>query len=142
VRARSRRAVLGLLTAFATNCSSPTEPLHDDVALAREVWLASAPASYTFEVAIATSWVPKSGYFRVQVEGKQVVAATDPTGKPLEDFSLTIDEIWDRLLAARSRGELNSALFDRRGVPVETDMGPWPVDGGVHYSVRGFAAAR
>jgi hypothetical protein len=54
----------------------------------------------------------------------------------------TIDEIWNRILDARERGQLNSAQFDRQGVPVESDMGPWPVDGGVHYSVRAFTKMR
>jgi hypothetical protein len=85
-------------------------------------------------------WAPKSGYYRVNVIDRKVASATDPAGKPLQSFTLTVDVIWDRLLAAQAVGELNSALFDRRGVPVETNYGPWPVDGGVHYSVRRFTA--
>jgi hypothetical protein len=54
------------------------------------------------------------------------------------NFTLTVDTIWEMLLAARASGELNSAVFNQRGVPVEADMGPWPVDGGVRYSVRNF----
>jgi hypothetical protein len=143
MRASNRPVLEGLLlAALLASCSSSTEPRHSDVDLAREAWLAGQATSYTFEVAIATSWTPKSGYFRVRVENKMVVAATDASGQPADNFTLTIDELWDRLLGARARGELNSALFNRRGVPVETDMGPWPSDGGVHYSVQRFAQAR
>ena len=128
-----------LLASILASCVSPTGPRHTDVDRARQTWLASNAASYTFEVALASSWMPRTGYYRVRVADRAVAAAIDPSGKTIEGFTLTIDEIWDRLLAARVRGELNSALFDSRGVPVEADTGPWPVDGGVHYSVRRFA---
>jgi hypothetical protein len=131
-----RRVVL--FAPLLAACVTLTEPRHTDVDRARQAWLASNATSYTFEVAIATSWVQRTGYYRVSIDQKQVVAAFDPTGKALDGFTLTIEEIWDRLLDARSNGQLNSALFDTRGVPVEADMGPWPVDGGVHYSVRRF----
>lgn len=137
----ARFGVVGI-AATLLGCSKPTEPRHADVDLARSVWLADHPRAYTFEVATASSWFPKSGYFLVQVSDGQVLAASDSTGKAVTNFTLTVDGIWDRLLAARARGELNSALFNQRGVPVESDMGPWPVDGGVHYSVRNFAAHR
>ena len=140
MRASNRWVLVGVsLAALLASCSSATEPRHSDVDLARQAWLASQATNYSFEVAIATSWTPKSGYFRVRVADKKVVAASDANGKPVETFSLTIDAVWDQLLAARAKGELNSALFNSHGVPVETDMGPWPVDGGVHYSVRRFA---
>jgi len=100
------------------------------------------PLAYTFEVATASSWLPRSGYYRVQVSNGQVVAARDSSGQAVADFGITVDGIWDELLEHRARGELNSARFDERGVPVEVDMGPWAVDGGVHYSVRNFAASR
>jgi hypothetical protein len=143
MHASRRLLFVGLLVAaLVASCSTATEPLHDDVDLARQAWLASQATSYSFEVATATSWTPKSGYYRVRVADKKVVAASDASGKPIENFSLTIDEVWDRLLAARVKGELNSALFGRHGVPVETDIGPWSVDGGAHYSVRRFVRTR
>ncbi len=123
-------------------CEGPTEPRHTDVDFARATWLATSPSAYTYEVEIATSWFPKSGYYRVQVSNGKVVAATDSARTPVTTFTLTVDRIWDEILAARERNELNAAFFDRKGVPVESDMGPWPVDGGVHYSVRNFAANR
>lgn len=135
-----RIAAIGFATALLS-CSGATEPRHVDVDLARTVWLTNHPRAYSFEVATATSWFPKSGYYRVQVSDGQVVAARDSSGKVVDNFSLTVDGIWDQLLAARAKGELNSAFFNQRGVPVESDMGPWPVDGGVHYSVRNFTAS-
>lgn len=138
----ARAAAIVAVAAALLNCSGTTEPRHTDVDLARSAWLGNHPQAYSFEVAIATSWFPKSGYYHVQVSIGQVVAASDSAGRAVADFTLTVDGIWDQLLAARARGELNSALFNRRGVPVESDMGPWPVDGGVHYSVRSFAESR
>ena len=122
-------------------CSDPAAP-HNDVDAARRVWLASNVRNYTFEVAAASSWVPRSGFYQVRVADRRVITAVDSAGKPAANFTLTIDEIWDRLLAARAQGQLNSVVFNERGVPIETDMGPWPVDGGVHYSVRSFAPDR
>jgi hypothetical protein len=147
----SRRARVVAIIAVAAalmNCSgtseprSPDAPLTADVDRARSAWLGDHPLAYRFEVAVASSWFPMSGYYRVQVSDGRVVAAVSATLQVVADFTLTVDTIWDHLLAARARGELNSALFNLRGVPVETDMGPWPVDGGVHYSVRNFAISR
>jgi hypothetical protein len=120
-----------------------TEPLHTDVDVARTAWLSEGATSYSFELAISSSWFPQGAWVRVRVDGGRVVAAVAPDGVAQPVVSQpTIDDIWDRILDARARGELNSAQFDRRGVPIESDMGPWPVDGGVHYSVRGFTRAR
>lgn len=140
-RGWGRIAAIAVATTVMS-CSGATEPRYADVDVARRVWLANHPRAYSFEVATASSWFPKSGYYRVQVADGQVVAASDSTGKAVANFTVTVDGIWDALLAARTRGELNSAVFNLRGVPVETDFGPWPVDGGVHYSVRNFAAGR
>jgi len=143
---RTTFASLLALASLIGCAGATTEPLHSDVDVARKAWLAEGATSYSFELATASSWFPGGGYVRVQVDGGRVVAAvaavapggvSQPVGPPP-----TLDDIWDRILDARSRGQLNSAQFDGRGVPVESDMGPWPVDGGVHYSVRGFTKAR
>jgi hypothetical protein len=131
-----------LASAWLIGCGT-TEPLHSDVDLARRAWLSGRATNYSFEIATTSSWFPQSGYVRVQVTDGRVVAAIAPDGtpKPLSSQP-TIDELWDRILAARDRGELNSADFDLHGVPIETDTGPWPVDGGMHYSVRGYTRVR
>jgi Family of unknown function (DUF6174) len=145
MRPLARRTFVKLLASvWLVGCGgTTTEPLHSDVDLARRAWLAEGATSYSFRVATTGSWFPGEGYVRVQVDGGRVVAAVAPDGvsAPVAPPP-TIDEIWDRLLEARDRGQLNSAEFDRHGVPVETDMGPWPVDGGVHYSVREFTKVR
>lgn len=123
-------------------CSGPTEPFHSNIYLARRAWLESHPDAYSFEVAFASSWFPRSGYYRVQVRDGEVVAATDSAGTAQNDFTITVDSLWNRLLAARERGELNSARFDREGVPVQFDHGPWELDGGVGYWVRNFMRSR
>jgi hypothetical protein len=140
-----RRAFAGMLASvWLVGCEgTTTEPLHSDVDLARRAWLAEGATSYSFQIATIGSWFPGEGYVRVQVDGGRVVAAVAADGvSPPVAPPPTLDELWDRLLEARDRGQLNSAEFDRRGVPIETDMGPWPVDGGVHYSVRGFTKVR
>ncbi len=145
MRRLGRRTFAGMLaSALLIGCSAATtEPLHSDVDVARQAWLAEGATSYSFEVATASSWFPKGGYVRVQVNGGRVVSTVAPVGQPAPvGPPPTLDEIWDRILDARDRGQLNSAQFDGRGVPVESDMGPWPVDGGVHYSVRGFTKSR
>ena len=147
MRRLGRRAFASLLaSAWLIGCAGATtepEPLHSDVDLARSTWLAEGATSYSFEISTASSWSRPSGYVRVQVAGGRVVTAVAPDGvSPLAFPPPTIDEIWDSILSARERGQLNSVQFDRRGVPIETDVGPWPVDGGVHWSVRGFTRAR
>ena len=144
MRNSNRRLAAFLVAALLAGCSSttdPTGPRHRNIDLARGAWLAFHAPSYTFEVEMAGSWFPKS-YYRVRVENGTVVSATNAMGASVANFTITIDTLWDRLLRARARGELNSALFDFAGVPVEADMGPWAYDGGEHYSVRGFTIAR
>jgi hypothetical protein len=132
-----------LASAWLIGCAATTtEPLQSDVELARQTWLSEGATSYTFELSSWGSWFPPNGYLRVQVTDGRLVAAVADDGTSQPSRALTIDELWDRILAARERGELNSAQFDRHGVPIETDMGPWPVDGGQHYSVRAFARLR
>lgn len=138
----TRVAAIGFAFAAFSGCSDATGPRHTDVDLARRVWLTSHPGAYTFEVATASSWFPRSGYYHVQVLDGEVVIARDSAGQVVQGFGLTLDLIWEYLLDARTRGELNSATFDYRGVPVEIDMGQWPLDGGVHYSVQSFTRTR
>lgn len=139
---RRTRVAPSIAIATLLSCSGPIEPRSTNVDLARAMWLSSHPQKYSFEVATTSSWFPKSGYKRIQVIDGQAVAATDTAGNTIPNVTLTIDSIWDQLLAARSRDELNSALFNRQGVPIEADMGPWEVDGGFRYSVRNFVPSR
>jgi len=145
VRRIGRRTFAGIFASvWLVGCAEAiTEPLHSDVDVARAAWLSEGATTYSFELATASSWFPKGGYVRVEVSDGRVVAAVAPVGEPAPSgLPPTLDEIWDRILDARERGQLNSAQFDRHGVPIESDMGPWPVDGGVHYSVRGFTKSR
>ena len=135
------RALSIAMAVTVLGCSSATEPPGNDVDLARALWLGSHPRAYSFEVQIS-AFYSTPGYFRVRVSDGQVVEARDPSGQPIADFGVTVDRIWDALLAARAKNELNSATFGRRGVPAEVDVGPWAIDGGVHYSVRNFAASQ
>ena len=132
-----------LLAAWFAGCSdSVTDFESSDVDTSRSRWLAGNVTDYTFEVAIQTSWFPRSPFIQVDVADGMVVSAREIEGEVLEEFTLTVDSIWNQLLEARAQGQLNSATFNHRGVPIEIDFGPWAVDGGVHYSVRRFASSR
>jgi hypothetical protein len=134
-------AAIAAIAVAMLGCEENTSPiLHKNVDQARDTWLQTRPAAYVFEVQTSSSWSPPGGFARVHVSNGHVVSATDASGKPVTNFQLTIDTIWNSILTARAKGELNDAQFDSRGVPIETDYGPWAVDGGVHYSVRRFAA--
>lgn len=82
-----------------------------------------------------------------------IAACSEPTGPghsdipsaraawldaPINDYDLTIESIWQQILDARDRGELNSVRFDHRGIPMEVNIGPWASDGGYAYHVRRF----
>ena len=135
-------AAIGMLIVTAA-CADPAAPAqHTNVDWARRVWLESRPSEYTFEIEFTSSWWAPSGYYGVHVADGVVIAATASGGRPVEDFSVTVDTVWKRLLDGRARGELNSAYFNAEGVPVEVDSGPWPVDGGWHISVRKFTRLR
>jgi hypothetical protein len=138
MRVTHPRLLVLALAVFAIGCSSSTEPVQSNVDAARRRWLSLDSQTYTFDLEMATSWTPRSGFYHVSVNNGQVASAFDPSGKPAPGFSTTIERIWEQILAARSNQMLNSVQFDFRGIPVESDMGPWPVDGGVHFSVRNF----
>jgi hypothetical protein len=137
---RTFAPMFAMLAAHA--CSDPAvlaAPTTTDVDAAHSAWVANRPSSYVFDVAVSSSWVMPTPYYRVTVEGGHVVSALNAKGSPAE-FDTTIDHIWEHILTSRASNQLNSAEFDARGVPIEVDYGPWPVDGGVHYSVRNFSA--
>lgn len=99
-------------------------------------------ASYTFEVAMDFAMMPRSGYYTIRVVDRKVVEAYRPNGEPAPDLALTVDEIWDEILAAHASGDLNHVSFDGRGVPIEADIGDWALDAGHRYSVRNFVPSR
>jgi hypothetical protein len=117
-------------------CSDPIEP-DDDIAEARATWLATRPDNYYFEINV-TSFVSSPGYYQVWVLGDVVESARDPDGQPDDNFDVTIDDVWDQLLAALDDGELRVARFDRHGVPVEVSFGDFSLDSGVTYRIRNF----
>jgi hypothetical protein len=142
-RLKAGRLARVLASVWLVGCSAVlTQPEHSDIDRARRDWLASDISSYSFELTTASSWFPAGGYVRVRVANRQVVSATRADGSPFAGYTVTIDEIWTRILEAREKGQVNSVSFTSQGVPIETDLGPWPVDGGVRYSVRAFEPAR
>ncbi|HEX7979618.1 MAG TPA: DUF6174 domain-containing protein [Gemmatimonadaceae bacterium] len=128
------------MTVALLSCSSATEP-GTDVDFARALWLGRHPRAYTFEVAV-TAFLSRPGFVRVQVSEGRVIDARDSSGQPIADYALTVDDLWDDLLLARARNELNSAKFSLWGVPTEVDVGELANDSGRHYSVRNFAVSR
>lgn len=120
-------------------CSDPVEP-HGDVAAAYVDWLRGNYSDYVFDISTAWSMTPRSPYYRVRVEGDSVVSATDENGDRSRSAA-TIDDVWRWILTAHEAGELNSARFDRRGVPLEVDMGDRARDGGGAVWIRSFEPA-
>lgn len=136
-------ARVALIAALGTlsSCSSPTEALGNHVDFERALWLQRHPKAYRFEVEIV-AFLNRPGFVRVQVSDGRVVDARDSSGQPIADYALTIDGLWDAILFARARNELNSATFGPWGVPAEVDVGTVANDGGAHYSVRNFVVIR
>lgn len=131
---------VAMALSFVVSCSNRTsepEPLFSDVDAAHNAWLANRPASYAFNVTIGASIL--IGPLHVTVAGGKVVSALDARGKPDTTFTTTIDSIWATILQFRAAGQLNSAQFNARGVPIEIDVGRPEVDSGIHFSVRNFS---
>lgn len=130
-------ALLPLLTA----CDDAVGPTHTDVDIARAAWLSRGYTDYRFQLSWESSWFPRSDWQGIDVENGEVVRVAGEPVTSEQQIPPTIEEIWTRILEARANGQLNHAEFDRRGVPVHADMGPWPVDGGMAYWIRRFTPA-
>lgn len=137
-----RLVAVGAVALLVLACSDPTGPVHGDIPRARATWLAASIDDYRFEVSTASSWFPRSGYVSVRVVDGEVVSAMDDDGDPVEQFDLTIEELWSHLLKAHADGQLHQARFGRWGVPVEVNLGPWELDGGAAYWIRDFEPER
>lgn len=128
---------VGALLLQACGGSDAFGPPHTDIDKAHADWLSNRSASYTFQVTIASSWFPASTY-GVRVENHMVVERIEIASGNRSTDGTTIDDIWETILRARNRNEVNSVRFDRRGIPLLADVGPWPADGGVAYQVRDY----
>lgn len=129
------------LSAVVSSCTSATEPVGARVDFERTLWLGRHPQAYAFDVAV-TAFLSRQGYVHVQVSDGRVVDARDAAGQQIADYTLTIDGIWDAILAARASNSLNSATFGPWGVPAEVDVGELANDSGAHYSVRNFVTSK
>jgi len=141
VKVAGRLLCVAMAISFVVGCSSrtsePAGPLLTDVDAARTAWLANRPTSYAFNVTIGASIL--IGPLHVAVVGGRVVSALDAHGRSVPTFTTTIDSIWSTILDFRARGQVNSAEFNARGVPIEIDLGRPEVDAGIHFSVRSFS---
>ena len=137
-------ATLLVLGACGTATTAPelvVDPaLTFDAAHAR--WVTFRPANYSFEFNEQGSWFFTPGYSRATVADGRLVALR-PVGwheRVSPGAGFTIDELWERLTAARTRGEMLSNLqFSREGIPVLAIVGDHAVDGGMTYRLRAFA---
>jgi hypothetical protein len=136
-RIRSLLAILAL-AGPALGCLWPTDPLHSDIDRAYAAWTRHRAPNYRFDVQITSFAGHSEGWHRVTVYDGQPVEVIDPSGQPLAEWHSTIDSIWEHVLSAQAQGEVNKAVFDNRGVPVELDVGSWVVDSGVRYAVRAY----
>lgn len=138
-RPLNRALAAALLAAAVAACSDPSAPGHSDIPTARAAWLDAAIADYTFEIAVQNTALPLSGYIHVRVLDGSVASATDENGSPINDYDLTIEAMWQRILESHDSGQLKSVRFDRRGVPIEVDIAAGVSHGGYTWFVRNFA---
>src|SRR5688572_27616615 len=133
---RRRLLLLALGAVALQGCGDIFGPsTHRDVARARADWLRDNPTSYVFDVTSTSSWFPERSV-RVTVQDDAVASAVElPSGAAIATWKLTVELIWTDILNAHEAGEVNSARFDDRGIPLSVDLGPWPVDGGRSYVV-------
>ena len=131
---RRRLIAAVLLTGATAACSDPLAP-HSDIDAARADWLAAGITDYRFELRI-DAFLGTEGYIAIRVEDGTVVSVDNGAGEPWE--RITIAELWDAILAARESGNLNYAVFDGRGVPVQFSVGSLADDSGARYLVRRF----
>ena len=137
---RRRLFVLGLAAVALQACGDIFGPsTHGDISRAHSDWLANRPASYSFQVTVTSSMLPPRTV-SVMVQNGIVTEEIDHgSGARRTSGFLTIDSIWQEILEAVEDGSLHSAKFNDEGVPVSSNMGPWEVDGGRAFEVRGFA---
>ena len=118
---RSVRALWSIVALVAVQgCGrDPVEvrlPNGTDVDAAHTAWVSNHPDSYIFDVAISSSWVPPTPYYRVTVAGGRVIAATDAKGGAVSGFETTIDSIWKAALCPprQQSTQLGGIRFSRR----------------------------
>lgn len=125
-----------------------TGPFTTNVAVARRAWLASRPTNYSFQFAVATEWGtvspyngdPGDDFYTVIVAGDQIVGFSNSRGdRILSPVGPTLEDEWQRILAASEDGSLKTALFSREGIPLEwfIDRDGW-ADDAVRTWVRNF----
>jgi hypothetical protein len=151
---RIRSVLLGAIAACAlSGCDDGTAPLvptTTNLQAARAAWVARQPTDYSFEVNLGTEWggvgayseQPDENFYRVTVTGGIVTSFRDRFGRPVQGTAATIEEAWQRILAADQDGSLTKATFTVTGVPVDwlIDDVNW-ADDAVHYWVRDFRLA-
>src|SRR5688572_1884382 len=135
-----RRIFVWALGALAlTGCGDIFGPdTHSSIERARVDWIAHRTSSYTFEVTTASSWFSAQSYSVTVVNDSVTQSVHLASGAVTTGGAPTIDDIWDQILRSRDRNEIHSARFDKRGVPISVNMGPWEADGGVSFEVRHF----
>jgi hypothetical protein len=76
--------------------------------------------------------------------GRAVDVRLASSDEPLAlSAGLTIDQLWDLLIAARARGETLAELqYSGEGIPIRAMMGSFADDGGVLYRLRAFEPTR
>lgn len=135
----------------ATACSTPmTAPemtadpsLTFDAARAR--WLAIRPPDYSFEFDAESANAPSPGYYRAAVVGGQLVAVQRSYSGELAPIEqgFTIDQLWQRLAAARAAGlPVADLQFSQEGIPMQASVGTPGTDGAVRYQLRWYMVGR
>ena len=132
------RFLVALSVLVLPGCGDGLSPfVHTDIDQARADWLANRRASYSFEVTIQSSWSPATPY-SVRVVNGVVVERVDLLSGTKSTDGETIDDIWDAILQARNRNQVNEVRFSVLGIPVMADVGIWAIDGGLSWQVTRY----
>ena len=130
--------ILSLLTA---GCSASTGPDRWDVPVQRAEWHAQGITNYEYDYLVTGFFINYAGKpIRITVRNGEVqsavfVADSEPMPQPAT-FLPTVDELFDRAVAASSAGALTGISFDPRlHFPTEMDLaGPPDASGSLFVS--------
>ena len=116
---RVRIAILVIGLAMG-GCAAPLDPLYPEVLVAREAWTKNRPLDYSFVI------FSSDGHYsgKVTVVGGKV--ASPANARTLEDF-------WQEILFAKSRGTLLESKFTSDGVPISWSIWLDEYGGGGEY---------
>jgi hypothetical protein len=136
-------AILAVASACSTPMSMPEMAVDPALSFeqARARWLETRPFDYSFEFEAESPADPSPGFYRVTVVGGRLAAVRRSYSGEIAplDQGFTIDELWQRLAAAKAAGQpLSDLQFSREGIPMQAAVGSVGSGAGVRYRLRSY----